>query len=227
MRALDVFNDYVAWLRDNVPLAYENLAGPARPRQLAMLERAIGRPLPAEVAAVLSVHNGQIDSAVGDYDHGVPCIPTLVFMSTREIRRTWQLWDSVKDDPATQSLQSSGMVYPAAQGKIKPLYSSPGWIPLWSDPTRPDYIGLDFDPGPAGTPGQIINFGRNEECHHLCAPTYTDLLEFLLAEVASGAWPATEIVEDDDDRDPLPWFGEPRSSFFNALHDRFEPQRRD
>lgn len=218
-----MFNDYVAWLRDNVPLAYENLAGPARPRQLATLEKAIGRPLPAEVAAVLSVHNGQVSFMVGDYDnHGVPCIPTLMFLSTTEIRKTWQFWDSLKDHPDTLELQSAGAVYPGAEGKIKPLYSSPGWIPLWSDPTRPDYIGLDFDPGPTGTPGQMINFGRNEEYHYLCAPNFTDLLEFLVAEVTSGAWPPTEIREDDEDYDPLPWFGEPRKSFFNTLYDRFE-----
>ncbi|MFD7845168.1 hypothetical protein ACFV4K_19815 [Nocardia sp. NPDC059764] len=176
--------------------------------------------------AVLSVHNGQLVSAVGDYDHhGVPCIPTLVFMSTRQIRRTWKFWDSIKHDPDTQELQESGAVYPGAEGMIKPLWTTPGWLPLWSDPTRPDYIGLDFDPGPVGAPGQIINFGRNEEYHFLCAHSFTDLLEFLLAEVTTGAWPATTIIDDDED-EPLPWFGDPQKSFFNTLYDRFETQPR-
>ncbi|MFD7846755.1 hypothetical protein ACFV4K_27955, partial [Nocardia sp. NPDC059764] len=65
MRALEVFNEYVSWLRTNVPLAYENLADPARPMELLALERTIGRPLPDDVKAVLSVHNGQLVSAVG------------------------------------------------------------------------------------------------------------------------------------------------------------------
>ncbi|UFS97142.1 SMI1/KNR4 family protein [Nocardia huaxiensis] len=171
--------------------------------------------------AVLSVHNGQRISTVGDDDHCVPCIPTLIFLSTRKIPRIWKFWDSIEHDRATESLQESGAVYPGAEGKIKPLWTSPGWIPLWSDPTRPDYIGLDLDPGPAGTPGQIINFGRNEEYHFLCAHSYTDLLEFLLAEVTTGAWPATTIA-DDDEEEPFPWFGDPQKSFFNTLYDRFE-----
>ncbi|MFF2554381.1 hypothetical protein ACFVUS_25495 [Nocardia sp. NPDC058058] len=146
-------------------------------------------------------------------------------MSTRKIRRTWTLWRSIEQYPDTESLQESGAVYPGAEGMIKPLWTSPGWIPLWSDPTRPDYIGLDLDPGPAGTPGQIINFGRNEERHFLCAHNFTDLLEFLLAEVTTGAWPATAIV-DDDGNEPFPWFGDPEKSFFNTLHDRFETHPR-
>lgn len=227
MRALEIFGEYVGWLRQHVPLAYENLAGPAHPDELAALEAAIGMVLPDEVKAVLGVHNGQIGYEVWDYDHAVPCIPTLLFLSTSEIQRVWELWESTRDLPSTVGLQEIGNVFPSARGLIKPLYTSPGWIPLWADPTRPDYIGLDFAPGPDGTPGQIINFGRNEEYHFLCAPDFTDLLEFLLQQVISGAWPATLTTdeEDDEDYEPHPWFGDPEASFFNALHDRFEPPR--
>ncbi|MCP9624846.1 hypothetical protein FOH10_16130 [Nocardia otitidiscaviarum] len=229
MRALDVFAAYVDWLRNNVPLAFENLAGPVTPGELAALENTIGRELPPEVKAVLGMHNGQLVPSLGYYDHGVPCIPTLTLLSANEIEQIWRSWDDARDHPATVSLQRSGAVYPGAEGLIKPLYTSPGWIPLWADAERPDYIGLDFDPGPRGTPGQIINFGSNEEHHYLCAPDFTDLLEFLLEQVAIGAWPASVITHDDeeeDDREPTPWFGDPRESFFNALYDRFETRPR-
>ncbi|SUA81273.1 Uncharacterised protein [Nocardia otitidiscaviarum] len=60
-------------------------------------------------------------------------------------------------------------------------------------------------------------------------PDFTDLLEFLLEQVIIGAWPASVITHDDeeeDDREPTPWFGDPRESFFNALYDRFETRPR-
>ncbi|MFB7718784.1 SMI1/KNR4 family protein [Nocardia sp. NPDC056100] len=228
MRVLEVFAEYVSWLRLNVPLAYENLAGPAHPSELAALEDAIGHELPAAVKAVLGMHNGQAVPSLGYYEHGVPAIPSLTFMSTTEIRTVWEFWDAISDDPSTIDLQEIGATYPAAKGLIKPLWTSPGWIPLWAHPQRSDYIGVDLDPGPAGTSGQIINFGRDEERHFRGAPNFTDLIEFLLEEVTSGHWPATVFVREGEDgeEEPTPWFGDHAKSFFNTLYDRYETRPR-
>jgi hypothetical protein len=96
---------------------------------------------------------------------------------------------------------------------------APAWIPLWSDPTRADYIGLDFAPDARGVSGQIINFGRNEDHHYACAKSVTELLEILVAEVESGAWPACQMGYGDGS---IPWLGDPKQSFFNVLAARAE-----
>lgn len=228
MLALEIFAEYVAWLRVNLPHAYENLAPPATPAELDALERHLGRGLPAEVKAVLAVHNGQRATDISTHiAHATPCLPTLSFLSTAMIKECWDQWRPHDDDPDIAQLQAMGGVFPGAEGVIKPLYVNPGWIPLWSDPVRSDYIGLDLDPGPDGASGQIINFGRDEERHYLCADDFTDLLRFLLDQVRSGAWPATEIDTEFEDGTwrMMPWFGDPDDHFFNALYERFEAAR--
>lgn len=65
MLALGIFDEYVAWLQVNVPLAYESLAPPATPFELAALEAAIGddrcTPLPAGSPVVGSVREDYIE----------------------------------------------------------------------------------------------------------------------------------------------------------------------
>jgi hypothetical protein len=85
-------------------------------------------------------------------------------------------------------------------------------------PVAADYIGLDLDPGPKGTSGQIINFGRNEENHFLCADDFTGLISILHREtVVRGAWQATTITYGDGGG-THPWFGDPEEHFFNTLY---------
>ncbi|TLG17611.1 hypothetical protein FEK35_00005, partial [Nocardia cyriacigeorgica] len=139
--------------------------------------------------------------------------------STESIAECWQEWAEVRSASDIAELQEMGGVLPGAEGRIKPLYTSPGWIPLWSDPREPDYIGLDLDPDEHGITGQIINFGRNEDQHFLAASSFSELLTILHDEVRTGGWRATQIS---DGTQMLPWFGDPEDHFFNALYERFE-----
>ncbi|GAB4583756.1 SMI1/KNR4 family protein [Nocardia sp. IFM 10818] len=227
MLVLEVFDRYVRWLQDNVPHAYENLAPPATPAELDALQDHLGYQLPVEVRAVLAVHNGQRSTDTAERtEYATPCLPTLSFLSTTLIQECWDRWNDLRDTPDLEQLQDIGDVFPGAAGLVKPLYTSPGWIPLWSDPINADYIGLDLDPDIQGTPGQIINFGRDEERHFVCAPDYSSLLQILLDEVLTGAWPATKMETElpDGNWTDLPWFGNPDDHFFNALHTRFKSQ---
>ncbi|WP_433566999.1 SMI1/KNR4 family protein [Nocardia sp. CA-151230] len=196
--------------------------------ELDALESHIGRELPVEAKAILAVHNGQKSTDTASrIEYATPCLHTLSFLSTTLIQELWDFWNDLLDAPDADELQDMGDVFPAAAGKVKPLYFSPGWIPLWSDPVRNDGIGLDLDPDRNGTYGQIINFGRDEKRHFLCAPDYTTLLHILLEEVLTGAWPATEIASQSPDGTwtDLPWFGDPDDHFFNALYSRFEARQ--
>ncbi|WP_433603066.1 SMI1/KNR4 family protein [Nocardia sp. CA-135953] len=224
MEAVEIFGEYVGWLRVHVPLAYENLAPGANSDELDGLEAYLGHVLPAEVRAVWGIHNGQrVTDTSSHISYAVPCIPSLSFLSTEKIAQCWDEWAELLADPDFESMQDIGSVMLGAEGRIKPQYASRGWIPLWSDTTRADYIGLDLDPDVGGTVGQIINFGRDEEQHYLCAVDFTELLRILLAEVRSGAWPASTMTIGDRE---LPWFGDPEKHLFNSLYRRSAQQAR-
>ncbi|MFD3704685.1 SMI1/KNR4 family protein [Nocardia sp. NPDC058658] len=231
VHAIELFEDYVNWLRINVPRAYENLAPPATRDNIDKLEQALGQRIPDDVKAVLMMHNGQrlTDVATHDEDGAVPCIPTLSFLSTGLIEECWSSWADMCEDDDIEDLHDGCEAMPGAEGRVRPLYASPGWIPLWSDPVRSDYIGLDLDPDSAGIRGQIINFGRNEGRHFVCADNFTELLQILLDEVRSGRWPSSTVVCDEagNERSVFgevehgvgrPFFGDLEDHFFNPLY---------
>ncbi len=216
MQAVDLFELYVSWLRNNAPMAYDNLSPPATATELDILEEALGQALPDDVKDVLKRHNGQLSVITPAGDHGVPCIPTLNFLSTKHIQEAWSHWSTYWDYPEDlERVNKFGGVFPGAEGIIKPLFTSPGWIPLWADPIDRQYVGLDLDPGPHGKRGQIINFGIDDEIHFICASSFTELLEILLEEVYSGIWQPSESWSG-------PWFGSPDEQFTNALFKRFQ-----
>ena len=220
--APELFARYVAWLRANVPAAFDNLAPPATEAELAEAERVIGDSLPDDVKAVLRMHNGQkVTATPSGADEGIPCLPTLSFLSTAHIASEWKSWDDLRREAAPGELEEiEGGTFASAEGKVKPIYTSPGWIPLWGGGTAADYIGVDLDPDAGGRRAQIINFGRNQEGHYLAAPHFTALLAILLEEVEAGHWRATTRI--DDDGNEVPWFGDPDSypALFATLRKR-------
>lgn len=240
MHAIELFKNYVNWLRVNVPRAYENLAPPADRSDIDKLEQALGQRIPDDVAAVLMMHNGQLlsETTDGEDDDAVPCIPTLTFLSTDLIELCWSQWVLIRETSGIEALQACGQTMPGAEGRVRPLYTSPGWIPLWADPARSDYIGLDLDPDSAGIRGQIINFGRDEERHYVCADNFAELLQILLDEVQSGRWPASTLVYDEEEEEERtvlgdvedglgrPWFGDLDDHFFNTLYHRAKNRTR-
>ncbi|MBK6691448.1 MAG: SMI1/KNR4 family protein [Myxococcales bacterium] len=224
MSIVGVFARYVAWLEVEAPLCHANLAPPATSDELADLERTLGCALPADVTSVLRVHNGQKQAMLSNrLVEASVTLPTLTFLSTHDIAAIWTEWSELRaqtSESVMADLDAGCRVFRGARGKVKELYTSPGWIPLWADPTRPDYIGLDLDPEAQGTSGQIINFGRNEDRHFVAAPDFGALFEILVDEVEAGAWPASEMPYGKDKT--VPWLGSPKESFFEALYRRFE-----
>lgn len=220
--ALVLFGQYVEWLRLHVPHAYANLAPGATDGELAELERGIGRQLPDDVRAVLRLHNGQrLTMTATTWDWATPCIPTASFLSTSAILEIWREWEEVRHSPdvTLEELQEIGGVLPSAAGVVKPLYTTPDWIPLWADTTSADYIGLDFDPDAGGVPGQIINFGRDENYHFLIARNFTELLRILVEDVVDlGRW---EASVEERDGELLHGFGNQQELIFNVLRKRF------
>ena len=211
---------YVAFLEREVPASFANLAPGASEADIASLEQTLGLTLPEPVKAVWRLNDGQKKTMLADgEDAATPCIPTLSFLSTKAVARIWKDWAEVRKSSGAELDAGTRSAVP---GVVKALYSSPGWIPLWAHPSSADYVGLDLDPGEKGQPGQIINFGRDEDEHFQFATDFDDLLSFLLEEVRAGRWEADVFEPDDEDEDEVEWFGDPDESFFNTLHGRWK-----
>ena len=180
-----VWEQYTDWLRRHVPAAYGNLAPGATDAELTTVADVVGHELPADARALLQVTNGQRPAAAsGD---GPPAFPQANLLSTGDIVTEWRRWTETADDYAFQGLGRS-----VAPDAVRPFYASRHWVPLLAAVARTDYLGADFDPGPAGAPGQIVNFGRDEEIHYVAAASPTELLSRLTADVMAAGPPTRD-----------------------------------
>jgi len=221
MSPIERWSSYVTWLRENVPLAWENLAPPATEAAIAEVEQVTGQTLPVSLKEIWRVNDGQKATMIATrHAPAVPCIPTLSFLSTAMVLEIWREWDGLRRSESEKSLAELQSMGRSPDGKTRALYTHPAWIPVWSDPTRADFIGIDLDPGEKGTRGQIINFGRDEEEHFVFADDLDGLLAILLDEVRSGAWRASKMPY--GKQGEIDWFGDPKGHFFNALHRRWK-----
>ena len=144
-------------LVDSFPELVETLNPPVDPALLATLESELGHPLPSPVRDTFLIADGQdfqSSSTIGGLFFG------LYFLPIDEVMREWAYWRQAEVDPAAGTnpavLATMSSVPPHW---IKSLYACRGWLPLLSDRTG-NYVGIDLDPGPGGSWGQVIVFGR-------------------------------------------------------------------
>lgn len=128
----------------------EILNPPATEAEIARLEAHFGVALPDAVREIYEDANGQSTRVPGVFV-GMTMLP-IEYIINEALE-----WASVDNDDFPPSGFSS-----APPGAIQLMYTNPRWIPLFNTGGG-NHVGLDFDPGPQGTPGQVINFGRDED----------------------------------------------------------------
>ena len=77
---------------------------------------------------------------------------------------------------------------------MKLRYANRGWLPFAGN--GQNFVAIDFDPGPAGTVGQVINTGRDDMTRHVIAATFSGFIEFVARCFAEGR----VVRSDTDDR---------------------------
>lgn len=70
--------------------------------------------------------------------------------------------------------------------KVKPVFYSPGWIPIGCSPRGRDFLCLDFDPAKGGKAGQVILFVTDFNERFQVAPSFAELLTVFLKEAKAG-----------------------------------------
>lgn len=193
----DHWRRYLSWLHMQVPETFATLRTGAEPEAIAAVGAVLGRDLPPALTVGWSLHDGQPDTP----DRGA--ILGYLWLPASGVLAECQKWAELRDrtrDETMRALRSSSRSHPP--NAIKRAYTLPGWIPLFQRPLEGNYIGLDFDPGPAGQAGQVINFGRDEDDKVVLAPSLESLLEWILQEVQAGRYVA-RIVDDDEETNGL------------------------
>lgn len=116
----------------------------------------------------------------------------------------WENWAGFESQEDMDESASS-----SPDGFVQPKYSVRGWIPLTHDGSG-NHIGVDLDPGPADTVGQVITFGAADEAHQVLAPSPASYLEQVSDLVASG-----DLIPADDEDDPDWTSSRPLSQLFH------------
>jgi uncharacterized protein (TIGR02996 family) len=159
------------WLARHHPTMLALLNGPADEAAFPGLERRIGQRLPEDFKASYLIHDGSAPLAG-------PLIG-LPLLSLVEVGRVWAFW--ADDEVLLGDLKESCSSEPP--GAVKPLYANRGWVPFAG---ALNYVAIDFDPGPVGRVGQVINCGRDNKIHHVIAGTFAGFLTFVARQFALG-----------------------------------------
>jgi cell wall assembly regulator SMI1 len=168
-----------AWLQQHLPELLADLNPGCTDDQLAALEQRLGCQLPEDFKAFYKIHNGQQDEATGLF-FGLP------YLSLEAIDEQWSMWQELSTEDFANEM--TGTAYP--EGAIIPTYINLKWIPLTEDGSG-NHLGIDLDPGPTGTLGQIINFGPDEIDRFAIAPSLTAFLRWMLDQYQSGNFTIT------------------------------------
>ncbi len=180
------------WLGEHAPAILDTLRPGVSAKSIDKLERTIGQPLPADVRESYLIHDGQ-DPWIEEDDY----IPGVFFglrplslLGDEGIEWCWlnRTASNPEDFDETDSeVRKTFQSHPV--GAIRHAWMRPGWIPLYWDCGR-NFLGVDLDPGPTGTVGQIIPFGRDfgtgTEDKYVLAPSWAHFLEDIADELEAG-----------------------------------------
>jgi uncharacterized protein (TIGR02996 family) len=193
------------WCRRHHPRLLDDLNPGASADEIKAVERAIAQLLPPDVRISFAIHNGGRGSFVLGDD----------LLSTQSLATAWEMWTEVED--YNEEFRDRHTSFP--EGAVALDYTNSGWIPLTRDAGH-NYIGVDLAPGPLGTVGQVIIFGRDEDCKCVLASGWAEFLADYATFLESGA--VTGF--DPDSSDPSAWLS---NAINGHCHDVLRKWRRE
>ena len=194
------------WCRAELPEHAGADSPPATAKEIADFEAAIGQNLPNDVRESCRVYNGQCA--------GPGIVFGLAVDPLRDCLNNWKTWvegyESVLKDSTADDLAARCSSFPA--GFVRQLYFDRGWIPLTYD-SGGNHIGVDLNPGPKGTRGQVIKFGRDDEFHTVLALSWGQFLTDIADELEAGNF---RLDTSDPDRPELD-LDDPHRKHFHSV----------
>jgi len=179
------------WLSKHYPAMVADLNPGCSLNEVLTLEGEIGVELPESFKAFYAIHNGQ---RAKDY---IGLFYNISLLPLADIPTQWNVWSDIMEDYGPEGMEEN---FDQCQtslmpDKVKAMYANRKWIPfavIWDS----NYLGLDFDPGPEGRLGQVINFGREEEQKAVLANSFEEFIEDFIEELESGG----AVIREDGDQ---------------------------
>jgi cell wall assembly regulator SMI1 len=149
----------------------------------------LGVPLPADLAASLRVHDGQVE--------GVPLVPAE-YGGRRLRRRQIATWAELAplDHIVRCTLQQREYMHDGALAEYAADYEFDGpvrrdgdwsWV-VFADPGSGDQLGLDLRPADGGQFGQVLSIVHDPPSLFVLAPSYRAWFEALVERYESGQY---------------------------------------
>lgn len=175
------------WLLQHAPPIHAALRPGATDSQLDTLEVILGRHLPPAFRALYRWHDGQ-DQFVGG-------VFGLKFEPLEGVRREWDSWQEIGAQYPEFNTDIPSVSHPA--GAIRAAHTTPGWLGFLTDGGG-NSVGLDLNPGPTGTAGQVITFGRAEEEKYVLADSLDAFVREYAARLEHGRV-SVEVLDGPDE----------------------------
>lgn len=209
------------WVEDHYEELSDNICEGCTSNDVNELEHELDSTLPMDVRESLQVHDGQergglpsgllfgmmlldCEEIVMEWrnwrkvaeeylttkvDYRTPQIPVKAFAGSSTAPPIAQVQTS--GNPLwRQDLLSRQDSQPA--NAVQKAYAHPAWIPLARD-WGGNYLATDLAPGPTGTWGQIIIFGRDYDCKYVVARSWGAMLAMIADDFGS-----TNVHMDED-----------------------------
>jgi len=171
------FQRITNWAEANLPQLLHSLCSGVSESQLDAAEAELGRKFPSQLRELYMLANGEVDACVGLF-FGLPFIPLDRLKSER------MLWDEISEDTADDPGMSEFLTSNPANA-IQTRYANRDWLPISHD-WAGNHIGVDIGPGPGGTVGQVINFGRDEDDMIVLASSVGAFLAWIADSLDAG-----------------------------------------
>ena len=169
------------WLTDNHPLIHQSFRKPATKTAISKVEKQIGLKFPDDVKDYFLFTDGfDVVNSFVFVDLFTGWGQPIELGDVAKIRKRWL---SEAPDVDKEEIWTEKWTF-TPKDAIKPTYFHPGWIPLSDDIQG---LAIDFEPGPKGTVGQLINFGRWDIWHRtVIADSLGQYLERLANKMEAG-----------------------------------------
>ncbi|KAK8034333.1 hypothetical protein PG993_009328 [Apiospora rasikravindrae] len=189
-----------SWAEENYPELWDQLCEGCTNNDINELEHQLDCSLPQDIRDSLAVHDGQ---ERGGMPTGI--IFGSMLLDCEEIVQEWDQWRKVNHEflletnvvkPAMPSKAFGGSSNQASSsrsktvspaGAVQRAYAHQAWIPLVRD-WGGNNLAVDLAPGPTGTWGQIILFGRDYDIKYVVARSWGHFLAVVADDLNSGKW---------------------------------------
>lgn len=239
-----------AWAEENYPELFDQLCEGCTVNDLNELEHVLDCTLPPDVRDSLQIHDGQerggmptgivftamlldCEEIVQDWDQWrtvnqhflldtavvKPAAPSKALGGSSEASSSKSApTPNTPNNPAwRETLVARQDSVPA--DSIAKAYAHPAWIPLVRD-WGGNNLAVDLAPGPKGSWGQIILFGRDYDTKYVVARSWGHFLATLADDLNSGKW----FIDEDSHELKLREFKTTRvePSYFDILRWRMD-----